>query len=112
MTTRKRYEVGEYHEHVTRLGSELHPDDKVRVKARYKHRYTGDHKPAWAKDRADAKGVLRFVSENPFPLQFRDDADWLANTRFRVKDDGRLDRRAHYCESTPTWPFNPELRGK
>jgi hypothetical protein len=80
----------------TVLGTELHPDDQRHVLAAFVHRYTGDHKPQWAGDpRPNGK---------PCPVQFKDDQDWLANTRFGVRKDGRLDQRARYCTSNPTWP--------
>ena len=44
------------------------------------------------------------VLAKPYPIQFKDDQDWLANTRFRVTDTGRLDTVAKCCCSTPTWP--------
>ena len=86
----------------TKLGIELHPDDRRHVLAAYVHRFTGEHRPAWAhKPWKDGK---------PYPVQFADDADWLAHTRFAVRGNGRLDRRVNRCESSPTWPNNPELR--
>lgn len=70
--------------------------------ARYVYRYTGDHKPAWAaKEWKDGK---------PYPVQFKDDADWLAHTEFPVTRSGRLSDRPSACLSRPTWPDNPELR--
>lgn len=85
-----------------RLGSELHPADKQRVSSGYPNRYTRTHVPAWAR-RPRPDGT-------PYPVQFDSDAEWLAHTKFRVRADGRLDRRVRYCVSTPTWPDNPELR--
>lgn len=73
------------------------------VLAKYVHRYTGEHKPTWAQS-----GTWR--DGQPYPVQFRDDRDWLAHTYFAVNDDGTLDRRAGECFSSPTWPHNPELR--
>lgn len=85
-----------------RLGSELKPDDKAYVLAAYVHRFTGDHKPEWAcKLRPDGTA---------YPLQFADDADWLAHTSFAVRANGDLDKRYGSCVSIPTWPNNPELR--
>lgn len=87
---------------MTTKGSNLHPDDKKYVLAAYVHRFTGEHKPEWAsKEWKDGK---------PYPLQFKDDADWLENTEFTTKKNGRLDGRARECYSRPTWPNNPELR--
>jgi hypothetical protein len=83
-------------------GGRLHPDDRRYVLAAYVHRFTGNHKPAWASKPMPNGGS--------YPLQFADDADWLRNTHFAVRTDGRLDRRAKHCTSNPTWPNNPELR--
>lgn len=83
-------------------GTNLHHDDKRHVLAAYVHRFTGQHKPTWACKPMPNGGV--------YPVQHLDDADWLANTMFAVKKNGRLDNRANHCVSTPSWPFNPELR--
>lgn len=78
-------------------GVELTPAEQSLVLRQYPHRYTAVRRPAWA-------------AAGKYPVQFKDDADWLANTRFQVTPAGRLDRRAKSCHSTPTWPNNPELR--
>lgn len=89
-------------ENKTRLGSELCAEDQRTVLTAYVHRFTRNHKPDWArKEWKDGK---------PYPLQFDSDADWLAHTRFAVTKAVRLDARASDCESSPTWPDNPELR--
>lgn len=85
----------------TRLGSELCTEDQSYVLRAYVHRYTKEHVPGWA---TKAGGGL-------YPVQFASDAEWLKNTRFRVRKGGRLDERVRVCESAPTWPDNPELRG-
>jgi hypothetical protein len=77
------------------LGSDLSPSVKREALARFINRYTGDHKPDWVK---------RATSTYLYPVQFRDDEEWLANTRFAVTAKGELDRRIIHCESTPTWP--------
>jgi hypothetical protein len=84
------------------LGSELAPAVQRDVLRRFPHRFTGDHRPAWA------RGIWK--GGKPYPLQFASDADWLARARFVVKADGSLDERVTHCESSPTWPNNPELR--
>lgn len=83
-------------------GSLLHPEDKRHVLAAYVHRFTGEHRPAWASK--------PWKDGRPYPIQHADDADWLANTYFRVRKDARLDMRVRECHSTPSWPNNPELR--
>lgn len=77
------------------LGSLLRRDVQRKCLARFVHRYTRDHKPFWA-ERVMADG-------RPYPVQFRSDLEWLANTRFSVTKSGDLDERVKYCESSPTW---------
>ena len=77
-------------------GTELSAQDRQHVLAAYVHRFTRDHKPAWAyKPRP---------SGNPYNPHFTNDAEWLAHTFFSVTKMGRLDRRVMHCESSPTWP--------
>ena len=77
-------------------GSDLSKAERVRALAMFVHRYTRDHKPAWAnKPRPDGTS---------YKAQFASDADWLAHTMFTVTPDGRISTRAQYCESSPTWP--------
>lgn len=83
------------------LGSELCLPAQREALARFVHRFTGDHCPDWAR-----RQPRRFAC----PVQFASDADWLAHTRFAVRSDGLLSERHRYCESSPTWPNNPELR--
>ena len=76
--------------------------------ARFVHRFTGDHKPQWAnKPWKNEQG--KTVA---YPLQFTDDQDWLAHTLFTITKDGQLSNRESFCESSPTWPHNPEFRRK
>lgn len=83
-------------------GSELFSEDQQHALRCFVHRFTGEHKPDWArKPWKDGK---------PYPVQHATDADWLNETRFAVRSDGRLDQRVQHCEGTPSWPFNPELR--
>lgn len=83
-------------------GSELSAQDRAYVLTAYVHRFTRQHRPDWARK--------PMPSGKPYPAQFDSDAEWLANTRFAVRQNGRLDRRHGSCESMPTWPDNPELR--
>jgi hypothetical protein len=78
----------------TKQGTDLCAEDQRHVLSAYVHRYTGEHTPQW----------VRRATGTPPLLQFKDDADWLAHTRFRVRRDGRLDGRVKSCESSPTWP--------
>jgi len=84
-----------------KLGSELSSTDQKYVLRAFTHRYTGDHKPNWT------NSPWKF---GEYPLHFKDDKDWLENTKFFVTKNGSLDNRYNRCESTPTWPNNPELR--
>ena len=83
-------------------GDKLIPADQVRALATFVHRHTGDHIPRWA------NGIWK--DGKTYPLQFSNDVDWLAHTRFVVKAGGRLNEKAEACESSPTWSNNPELR--
>ena len=79
---------------ILRHGTRLTREDQQHVLSAYVHRFTVEHKPAWARD-SD-------------PIHFANDADWLANTEFHVREDGRLDQRYNHCFSHPTWPANEE----
>ena len=84
------------------FGLNLSIADQRYAVANFEFRYTGQHKPEWAKlTRADGTA---------YPMPFANDAEWLANTKFVVKASGALDRQYDDCVSTPTWPNNPELR--
>lgn len=87
---------------LSKLGTELTAADRASVLNSYVHRFTREHHPAWAR-RPMPHGKA-------YPVQFASDAEWLAHTRFAVTTSGRLDARHRSCESTPTWPDNPELR--
>lgn len=73
-----------------KLGTELSEADQKHALAAYVHRSTREHRPFWY------RGFDKVC--------FKDDAEWLANTRFPVTKAGRIDRRAYRCESNPTWP--------
>lgn len=72
-----------------KLGVDLAPQDQQHVKAAFIHRSTGEHPVPAAKGRR-------------YPVLFRDDREWLAHTRFKVRANGRLDQRARHCWSSPT----------
>lgn len=86
----------------TKLGNQLSAEDQRYVLAAYVHRFTGQHKPQWA--------CKPMPNGTAYPVQFVDDADWLAHTYFEVTKSGKLDNRNKSCQSSPTWPNNPELR--
>lgn len=82
-------------------GKDLTAEQQRQVLNMYVHRYTGTHKPEWAnKEWKDGK---------PYPLQFKDDSEWLEHTRFQTRKNGTL-VNCDECQSHPTWPNNPELR--
>lgn len=77
-------------------GSYLPRHAQAEAKGRFVHRFTGEHHPKWANHPRPCG--------SPYPVQFKDDADWLANTLFAVTTAGTLDDRVSHCQSTPTWP--------
>lgn len=84
------------------LGTDMPYPAQQEALRRFVHRYTGDNKPEWARG--------EWKDGKPYPLQFADDREWLANTRFAVTKRGTLSKAVRCCESSPTWPNNPELR--
>lgn len=80
-------------------GDLLSLDAQREALARFVHRYTGDHQPAWV------SGMTC--------LQSASDAEWLAHTYFEVTKAGKLHRgnAGRYCYSYPTWPQSPHLQG-
>ena len=80
-------------------GAYLTQGDQRHVLAAYVHRYTKSHVPNWA----------RGTNYRP---QFASDIDWLANTWFAVRKDGRLDQRYRACHSEPTWPDGKGVNGQ
>lgn len=89
-----------------RTGDELSPATRRDALARYVHRYTGEHVPAWATT-ADP----RYFEGGRYPVQFATDADWLKATHFAVTKSGKLNNRYRHCETgAPDWPNNPELQ--
>lgn len=85
-------------------GNLLSPKDQKTVLAKYVNRYTKDHKPQWAYELCP--------DGTKYPVGFESDKEWLEHSLFLTTSKGRLDNRAKWCESHPTWPDNPELRRK
>lgn len=80
-------------------GSDLPKYLQEEAKRRYVHRFTGEHRPEWARDPA------------VYWAQFNDDAEWLAHTFFAVVNDhSKFDERQSHCESYPTWPLHGKRR--
>jgi hypothetical protein len=82
-------------------GSLLTPDQRRQALAMYVHRFTGQHVPEWARHPINGK--------HHYQVQFRDDADWLANTDFPITKAGKIASRGR-CRSTPTWPEGEGFR--
>ena len=90
--------------HRTTLGTDLNQMDRSDAIHLFTNRYTREFFPMWAaKERATTA---------TWPVQFLTDQEWLENTLFHVAPSGSLDKRHRECDSTPTWPDNPELRDK
>lgn len=85
-------------------GSDLPSALQCDALASYVNRYTRDHRPYWA-----TTGNPDKFPNGVYPLQFDSDADWLANTLFPVSKSGNRLLTGD-CQSSPTWPDNPELR--
>jgi hypothetical protein len=81
-------------------GLTLSPALQREALTRYVHRFTGEHAPAWARSPRPCG--------RPYPVQFRDDRDWLANTDFPVTKAGELSAWPGDCRSRPTWPHGQE----
>ncbi len=81
-----------------RRGSDLHPQDKQYVLSAFIHRFTRNHTPTWAQTARE--------DGSQYPVQFDNDDDWLNNTAFYIRKDGRLNMRNKSCYSCPTWPDN------
>jgi hypothetical protein len=82
-------------------GDKLSPADQQSVRNRYVYRFTGEHTPNWVRS--------AWASGQVYPVQFRDDNDWLAHTLFWVKEDNTLGTKNVDCESTPTWPHGDKM---
>ena len=84
------------------LGSLLHSADRTEVLRTFIHRFTMDHVPAWAREK---RGDGSYYAPH-----FASDDEWLSNTSFAVKADGRLDARFSHCDSSGlTWPLGDSL---
>lgn len=90
-----------------RVGSALSESEQAKAKARFVHRFTREHRPAWIAGGMSGPGMTRI----PYPVQFDSDADWLAHTWFAVNKDGTL-CDGFDCYSIPTFPDHPEHRPK
>lgn len=85
----------------TRRGTDLSARAKRDALGSFLHRFTADFCPEWA----------RSGNYYKYP-HFKDDADWLENSLFYIRDDGELDQRYSHCMSTPTWPNGKGINGR
>lgn len=70
------------------------------AKARYPHRYTGEHVPSWARERAP--------NGRCYAPGFRNDREWYANTLF--PGEAGIPKRHKHCEtSNQSWPLGQWL---
>ncbi len=82
--------------------SSLSPLVQAKLLRMYVNRYTGDHKPAWVAA-AEKDGTF-------YPVQFKNDEDWLRHTMVAATLSGDLDPRNRSVASTPTWPNGDVIR--
>lgn len=79
--------------------------------------------PGWCLSEEDKKYVLgaftyrsvitNRLARNRHGVKFRDDNEWLIGTVFLCDKYGVLKRDHGMCTTIkPTWPLNPELRGR
>jgi len=76
------------------LGSELSQELQKQCISCFSNRFTGEHMPP---------RIAKLVNAKKYP-QFKDDKDWLANTKFAITNKNKLSLREKYCASRPTWP--------
>ena len=69
------------------------------AKNRYVHRFTADHIPDWARQKADNG---RYHAPG-----FSSDRDWYEKTIF--PGEGNISSRSRFCESKPDFPFGKWL---
>ncbi len=73
-------------------GTELHAIDRNRVLDQYMHRMTVESCERWP-------DVAAYMRSNGYRMPTRTDAEWLKNTFFEVRKDGRIDERFRHCET-------------
>ena len=84
------------------LGSELPERLQADAKARFKHRFTGDHRPEWLE--APSTDAARRTG----PPDFEDDADWLAHTEFPVSGKHEADLHLALTGQQPRTMYLPK----
>lgn len=76
-------------------GDKLCVQDQLYVLNRWTNRYTGQHTPQWV---LQARKFGRQYS-----VHFDSDDQWLQSSAFRVRKDGRLDKRYNKCQTQIPW---------
>ena len=84
------------------IGSKMSLAAQKAALNQFVHRFTKEHIPNWSKK--------EWKDGKTYPVQFESDKEWLKNTKFFLNENGSLSGKYKYCESSPTWPDNPELR--
>ena len=74
-------------------GNKLHAADRKHVLAAYVYRMTTESRERWP-------DATRVMLRGHYRMPERTDAEWLANTMFSVRKDGRLDGRVRHCETS------------
>jgi hypothetical protein len=73
-------------------GTQLHPADREQVLRSYMYRMTIENV------RRNPQATATML-KGGYRAGLVSDATWLANTRFAVRKNGRLDQRSQHCES-------------
>jgi hypothetical protein len=73
------------------------------AKARYVHRYTMEHVPAWAQSFSTFDGVRKYYAP-----QFRTDREWYDATKFKG-EEGWLGVGSDCYTTGQTWPLGQWL---
>jgi hypothetical protein len=79
--------------------------------AKYVHRYTMEHVPAWARKPLDRSQLVvnKPADEGDYYApQFRSDLEWYENTLF-PGEPGHIGRRTHCYTTGQTWPLGQWL---
>lgn len=71
--------------------------------AKYVHRYTMDHVPAWAMERPDAQRNDDPIRPGYYAPQFASDREWYEHTLFHGEHE--LATRTYCYTSGQTWPL-------
>ena len=73
-------------------GSELRPDVQREALDRFCHRMTIEAQRRWPEFAA-------YMVSSGWKMPDRTDKEWLANTLFWIRKDGKLANNRHYCKT-------------